>query len=223
LIGPGPARIRAAAAFFAAAAGTGVAHAHELVPGVTGFPALVLHPIAVPDTALCLVAAGVAAGQGARPRLAPLGLAAGAAAAGVAVGFGSQFVVTGALSQLTVLVLLHLPLALAALAGLVVALTPRRAAGVTAAMVVLLGAMVGMLILPEAPGDLAVAEALAGAALGAALTVAVIAAPVALVTGRFGAVPSRVAGSWIAAAAILILAVALRGASQWTLGTMPGV
>lgn len=209
-----------AAALVAAAAWAGPAAAHQIVPGVTGFPSLMLHPLASADTTLCLLAAGLLIGL--RGPLRPV-LGAAALAAGVALGAASQLVFTGALPSLVFVVLLNLPLGLAGLGGVLVATAPRLGPVGLAAALVALAAMIGMLLLPEAPGIAGLAEAAAGALLGAVLAAALVAVPVRLVGARFGTVPARVVGSWLAAVAIFMLALSLRGAGQWQLGGPAGV
>lgn len=177
------------------------ARAHEAVPGVTGFGALLLHPVFVVEEALVFAAAGLllASQAGAASVAASVSLVAGLAAGGILYTLGLPPPLTWAA-----------PYAAAAAAGLIVVLDlrlPRRGGAVVFAA---LGFGAGPVAAQHAAGWAALAETLAAAAIaGAAIMVGVGWTGRALI-GVFGRIPIRVAGSWLTAVAAMVLALVLR-------------
>jgi len=197
----GPAAIAlplAASTLFA----TRVATAHEIVPGVTGFASMVLHPFVEIESAMLLLALALAVGATLRPGW--LAASCCSALAGAALGIAAQphLVVWPGLWRL--------PLVLALLFGSLLA--SGRALGpigsTTAAFVV--AATVALGAAAERPGLAGKLEV--WAAVGVAIIIALVAVGwlAALVRRWAGGLALRVGGAWIAAIAALGLAAALR-------------
>jgi hydrogenase/urease accessory protein HupE len=157
-----------------------------------------LHPLAVPAHALALLALGLLIGQqsGGR-RLAPFlafvaGLVAGLAA--IAFAFGP----TSAANVL---------LAAAAVTGLLVALAHPLPAFVSVPLAAIAGIALGLDSPPEAISIAVGTVMLIGTGLGASLAVAAVAAGTSCLRRAWQQIGVRILGSWIAASAILVLAL----------------
>jgi hypothetical protein len=174
--------------------------AHEVIPGVTGLPAMILHPM-VSNLMLCLLAAGVLAGQQER-----LGLAFGirVVTAGLIVGYFSQKLVMHFYG------LWRLPLLAAGLAGVVIAIGYQLGRALSAILVGALATIVGLGISPERPGSFGVLEALGGAIVAAGIVLLVCGWPVARLQWHWVQVLARVGGAWIASIAMMVLSLSLR-------------
>jgi urease accessory protein len=155
-----------------------------------------LHPLAVPAHILALLAIGLLIGQQ-RSRLIPLV----AFLAGVAAGLGALAVAVATTSAANVL------LAAAAVSGLLVALARLLPALVSAPLAAVAGVALG---LDSPPNAIAIATAVAmliGTGIGAGLAVAIVAAATGCLTRAWQQIGMRILGSWIAASAILVLAL----------------
>lgn len=180
-------------------AAPGRAPAHEVF-GVTGFPAAVLHPFALIDQALALTATGLLAGQQPKPGLpAKLGLLLAAMLAGFAA-----LLYLPALTWASLL-----PLAAAALVAACVVPGGALPAWACAMVMVFAGFAIGLNTIPRAGILLAFAYAIGGAMLGGGALVMALAMPVSRLRRPWQRVGVRIAGSWIAASALLVLVLTL--------------
>ena len=157
-----------------------------------------LHPLAVPAQALALLALGLLIGQqNDGRRLMPLaafvaGLAAGLAAIALAVGPTSAADVV---------------LAGAALAGLLVAFAHPLPTLVAVPLAAIAGIALGLDSPPEVISVAAATVMLIGTGLGASLVLAIVAAATSYLSRACQQIGVRILGSWIAASAILVLAL----------------
>jgi hypothetical protein len=182
------------------------AFAHSPIMGIGGVFGGVLHALLVPEHGLSLVALGLVLGRqepatrhsGMLIYVAALacGLIAAALAIGEALAADILLVATGILGLLIAAAWMppFLGLPLAAIAGLTVALDSR----------------------PEATSMAEVIRMLIGSGVGAALALAVVAEGSVFLKGNARFIVARVAGSWIAAIAILVLS--LRVVTWMTVG-----
>ncbi len=178
----------------------GSAHAHVVIPGVGGFAGGALHPVLVLSHALALLGLGLLAGLQ-RPHVRLLLIAmflAGMIAAFVPVSFAFA-------SDRAELVVL----ALAATCGLVLAASPRVSATLPAMLAALTGAAILFDSVPPVPSVAETVLGLSGTALAATAILAVVAFASAALPAFWPRYGVRVAGSWIAASAILVLALRL--------------
>jgi urease accessory protein len=155
-----------------------------------------LHPLAVPAHILALLAIGLLIGQQ-RTHLVPLV----AFLAGLAAGLGALALAIATTSAVKVL------LAAAAVSGLLVALARLLPALVSAPLAAVAGVALG---LDSPPNAIAIATAVAmliGTGIGAGLAVAIVAAATGCLTRAWQQIGMRILGSWIAASAILVLAL----------------
>ena len=162
---------------------------------MSGFAGGLLHPLAVPAHALALLSLGLLIGQqGAGRMLVPVtgfavGMAAGLAAIVLAVRQTSAADVA---------------LTATALAAALVVLA-RPVPGFACAV---LAAVAGFALgLDSPPQAISIALKLIGTGLGACLALAMVAAGTALFTRAWQRIGVRIVGSWIAASAILVLAL----------------
>ena len=173
------------------------ASAHAPIMGIGGVPGGVLHALLIPEHGLSLVALGLVLGrQQQLVRHTGMLIFFGALACGLvaaalikeeALAADALVVATGMLGLLVAAAWMppSLGLPLAAVAGLTMALDSR----------------------PEGTSTAEAIAMLIGSGLGAAVALAVIAEGSVLVRGRAQLIVARVAGSWIAAIAILVLAL----------------
>lgn len=178
---------------------SGPASAHEVF-GITGFPASILHPLIIIDQALALLAVALFAGQRSRPallaRLATLLLA-------MLIGFAALLYLPGYPGAPL------LPLMAAALCGALVAWAPALPGWVSVLSIAFAGFVIGLNTIPEAGILMAFLYAIGGAMICAGvlfLAVVTVMRPLRRDWQRIGI---RILGSWIAASAILVLALAL--------------
>jgi hypothetical protein len=173
------------------------AFAHAPIMGIGGIFGGVLHALLIPEHGLSLLALGLVLGRQQQPmrRIGMLtffsamvcGLG-GAALVGDETLAGDVLVVAAGVLGLLVAAAWMPPflgLPLAAIAGLTLALDSR----------------------PEATSTVEAARMLIGSGLGAALALAIVAEGSVLVRGHGQLVVARVAGSWIAAIAILVMSL----------------
>jgi len=179
----------------------GAALAHSAVPGIGGFYNGLLHPLVVPAHLLVLIALGLWLGQQELPRIEAALLAFGLLLlAGLAF---SRFAAPGGVQM-------SLLLACALATGLLVAAArplPRTAA---AALAGLIAVLLGLDSAPEGSGTRAQVIALAGVAIGAHLLLLNVVALTSYARRPWLKVGVRVLGSWSAASALLVLALAIR-------------
>jgi urease accessory protein len=175
------------------------AAAHSPIKGIGTFYNGLLHPVLVPAHLLVLAAIGLLIGQQA-PRTSRYALPAFAAAVALAL------LVTSSLPQ-------PLPawpiLAVAIIAGLVVAFSLAARWVLTALLAILAGAFVGFDSTPDGIPAQQVWLALSGTALGASLIVTYLGGVAAWLDRPWQKIAVRVLGSWVAASAILVLALDL--------------
>lgn len=178
----------------------GAAAAHSVVQGVDGFYAGLLHPLVVPAELLALVAAGLLIG---RSGLAVCRRGIPTLAGGVVAGLVLASVVTADTDATTLLIVAALAAAAIVISGL------RAPIWLGAGLAGFAGIAVGFDAAPETnPHSVAF---LTGAAtlLGATAFVTIIAALALRAEKHWQRVAAQVAGSWIAASAILYLAYQL--------------
>ncbi len=175
--------------------------AHQVIPGVTGFPALLLHPLVIPDFLLCLFAAALVVARTASiPSLAWI------AAFCISIPIGS-------LAQDAVLSVPNtelLPLSLAGLMALIVAVSPEIDMSQGILAILLLGFAVGLGIFPEGSSRWDLYQAVIAAMLSGAIIIFAVGWPLSKLRSHWGKVLIRVAGAWIAAIAMMVLAFDLR-------------
>jgi hydrogenase/urease accessory protein HupE len=157
-----------------------------------------LHPLAVPAHAVALLALGLLIGQqrAGRRRAPLLAFIAGLGAGLVAITFAVE-----ATSAADVL------LAAAAVTGLLVALARPMPALACAPLAVVTGTALGLDSPPEVIAISAATVMLIGTGLGACLALAVIAVCTSRLTREWQRIGVRILGSWLAASAILVLAL----------------
>jgi len=173
------------------------AQAHDVIAGVGGFYGGLLHPLLVPTHLLALVGLGLFIGQQPQHRIAlavffVIGLAAGLLAIALAVGETPAsdvlLIATGIAGVLVV-----------------VATPPPRI--ISSLLLAASGASLG---LDSAPNEVLIRLAvfsLFGTALGATILLTSVMAGVTHLRGEWQLIGLRIVGSWIAASAILVLAL----------------
>jgi hydrogenase/urease accessory protein HupE len=176
------------------------AHAHGTLPGSGGFYAGALHPVLTLEHLLLLVALGLLLGRGSgAPAKAPLLALAAAVAAGLAlgpVGLAGPAVPLGILTGAT-------------LAGAGIAAGARLRSPALVALAAAAGLATG-LDTGMPPAGVVAWVPYAGVFLGVFLIVLNAAAAAVACRPPYG-VAVRVAGSWIAATAVMVLALHVRG------------
>jgi len=171
------------------------AEAHQLIPGVGGFPAMMLHPVAATDHLLAIVALGLLSGRNASrfaPPLLALTLAVLGGYLAGAIGISPDF------AELV-------PLALAAICGALGALACRLSPAVLIALATLTGLAIGSATRPDDPGTPALILTGIGCAFSAALLFTLFAALARSADRDWQRIALRVAASWITACAVLVL------------------
>jgi urease accessory protein len=179
---------------------TAAAQAHTVIPGIGGFPGGLLHPLLVPAHTLTLIALGLLAGTfAARTQALLLAAFAGAAIA----AFGLIAMAYSAAQAETLILCLGAAIGLLLAANLV---PPALAA------TVLTAAIAGAVIFDSVPPVLTVSEtalALTGTVVSAGALVAATAFISGALPPRIRQIGLRIAGSWIAASAVMVLALRL--------------
>ena len=184
--------------FLAFALVPAAANAHEAVPGVTGFASQLLHPLVDTEQLFLLVAAAMVAG---RMRPGTLVSAMLALVAGMLAGKGLHLMLPW------LPLAWYAPLVTLALAGLAVAAFRTISAMSGLALIALAGAVIAIAIVPEQPTGLSLASAVLGTLLTGAALVLAGGAALGRVQSRWGGVALRVGGAWLAAIALLNLAL----------------
>jgi urease accessory protein len=172
--------------------------AHVAIEGVGGFWGGLLHPLLVPTHALALVALGLFVGQQRECRI-PCAVFIVALVAGLAAIASA----VGATPAATVLFTSTM------LAGVLVAVGRLLPAPIGWALAAVTGVSVG---LDSPPQAITIAEGnamLAGTAVGALLLLLAVVAAASVVRHPMAKLAMRILGSWIAASAMLMLAIAL--------------
>lgn len=182
---------------------TAPASAHPLVPGVTGFPALMLHPVLLTHQLLCLITACLLIGR-TRPVMIWQAV----------YGFALGLIVAQWLRAQVPVVLMHYwigSLVVLLVSGGVAAALPRVAPILSLPLLVTLGAVVGLDTSGEGPGF---ANALQ-AVVASLLTTAIILFAGGWLLSRqmpfWADIVVRVAAAWITAASLMVAAFALKG------------
>jgi urease accessory protein len=188
--------LRIAAAILALCCVAGEAYAHTPIEGVGGFRGGLLHPILVPAHALSLLALGLLIGG--HPRRLLLLAVFAAALAVAAILITSAFAPAEAEAAL---------LASGAVAGLLVAIGRPLPLAVSAVPVLLGGVALLLDSVPALPSVRDTLTELAGTALGATLVLVLVAGNTMEPKRPWLRIGVRVAGSWIAAAIALVLAL----------------
>jgi len=163
---------------------------------MTSFLGGLLHPLALPAHALALLALGLLIAQQ-RAQFVPFA----AFIVGLAVGLAAIALAIAATSAVDVL------LAGAALNGLLVALARPFPMFVSATLAAVAGIALGLDSPPEVISLSAATVMLIGTGLGAALALAIVATGASCLTRDWQRIGVRILGSWIAASAILVLAL----------------
>lgn len=174
--------------------------AHDVVPGVSGLTGGLLHPLLVPAHLMALAALGLFLGQ--QPRRTSAGL--------VAVFTASLIIgVIAIVSAVSPVYQGDVVLAVAAIAGLLVAL----ARPITALLSLPLIAIAGIvLMLDSVPHEMSMQTtflALVGTVIAASIMITLVAEAGRALTRDWQRIGVRIVGSWIAASAILVLALRL--------------
>jgi urease accessory protein len=174
------------------------AYAHEIIPGVTGFPGGLLHPVLVPAHLMTLIGLALLAGGSKSRPVAALVFAVALIGGLGAIAFG-----TGETRAPLVL------LGVAAICGLLVA----AALPIPRLIVWLIAAVAGVAIGLDSPPDvISIRMAyviMLGTWLGAVLVLVILAELAARLRRDWQLIGLRVLGSWIAASVILVLALRL--------------
>ena len=155
-----------------------------------------LHPLALPAHILALLALGLLIGQQ-RGHLVPLA----AFFAGLLAGLSALAFAVATTSAANVL------LATTAVSGLLVALAHPLPAFVSAPIAAIAGIALGLDSPPDAIVIAAAVAMLIGTGIGAGLTVTIVAAGTSCLGRAWQRIGVRILGSWIAASAILVLAL----------------
>jgi urease accessory protein len=176
------------------------AHAHPVIEGVGGFYGGLLHPLMVPAHLMCLVALGLLVGQ--QPEAQRRGLLARLGAA----------LIAGLVTVVAAFAPTHQDLALlvvTALVGILVALAQPLSVLVTAPLMLAGGMTIELDSVPQDISMLTAFMALAGTALAATTIALMVATLSGRMRGGWQGIAVRVVGAWIAAGAILVLALKL--------------
>jgi urease accessory protein len=178
--------------------------AHDVVPGVGGFTGGLLHPLLVPAHLLAVTSLGLFAGQ--QPRRTSAGLLA-VFTASLVVG------VIAIVSAVSPVYQGEVVLAVTAVAGLLVALARPLTALLSVPLIVIAGIAI---MLDSVPDDVSMQRtflALVGTGIATVVAIVLIAEAARALRRDWQRIGVRILGSWIAASAILVLALRLaRGA-----------
>jgi hydrogenase/urease accessory protein HupE len=193
-------RLTRGAAIAALALAAQPAFAHDVVPGVGGFSGGLLHPLLVPAHVLMIAALAVFVGQ--QPRRTGAGL--------LAVFTASLIIgVIAIVSAVSPVFQGEVVLVVAAVAGALVALARPITTLLSVPLIVIAGIAI---MLDSVPDDMSMQRtflALVGTVIAASTTVTVIAEIARTLTRDWQRIGVRIVGSWIAASAILVLALRL--------------
>lgn len=175
------------------------ARAHEIIPGVTGFPALMLHPFFLTQQLLGIVIAGFVAGRTRPFAVWPFVLM-----------FGASLVAVQLVFYASPTVILYLWLAahlvIFAAAGAVAAFG-QLAPVAAIPLFVLLAAAIGLDIQPEGPALLDTAQATAATFLTGTILIIAISWVASRTLPQWGEILIRIVAAWIAASSLMMLAL----------------
>lgn len=185
-----------AAAITAASATQAVGH--PVLPGVTGFPSMMLHPLLLEHQLLCVMAAGLILARAAPQRpLSGLALITASVIGGNAArgflpmyGFYVPFVLTAIVAT-----------------GLLVVSFERPAFAAAAICLIALGAAIGLDTSAEGPGIWHVAEAIAASLLTTLIVATLIGVAFRSPARAWVIILARIIAAWITAAALMMLAL----------------
>jgi urease accessory protein len=168
-----------------------------------GFQGGLLHPLLVPAHLLALVALGLLLGQ----------MKVGKSRTALIVAFAAGFVggIAAVMQAYAPTNPVTVVLACAAVAGALVALARPLPTAISALPVVIAGTAIALDSVPDTISTTTTLLTLFGAALGTTLVLAAVALSSARLTRAWLRTGIRIAGSWIAASAILVLALQLAG------------
>jgi urease accessory protein len=155
-----------------------------------------LHPLLIPAHLLALAALGLLIGQQRRPLMTWTAFVAGLAAGLAAIAFA-----IGETAALDIL------LATTALAGVLVAIARPLPMLLPVTLAAVAGAALGLDSPPEAISIGAAVAMLVGTAMSAVLVLALVAAATRQLTRWWQRIGMRIVGSWLAASAMLVLAL----------------
>ncbi len=190
---------RAAAVALGLAMTATPALAHPAPLGIGGFFGGLLHPLFVPAHVLAVLALGLLIGR----QAAWTGLVAITFILGLTAGLGVMTL------GVVPLLMNEAVLAFALIAGLLVAHARSMPEAVGCVLAVLAGFCIALDSPPEAVTLSEANRMLLGTGIGAALLLIAVAAVAARLTRGWPRIAARVLGSWIAASAILVLALRL--------------
>jgi hydrogenase/urease accessory protein HupE len=176
------------------------ATAHDVVPGVGGFYGGLVHPLLVPAHVLALIGLGLFLGV--QPRRLGIGLTA-LFAASLIVGL------TAIVSAVSPVYQDYVVLVVAVASGILVALARPIAALISLPLVVIAGIAI---MLDSVPQDISMQTtflALVGTVIAAFVVASFAAEAARTLTRGWQRIGVRILGSWIAASAILVLALRL--------------
>lgn len=174
------------------------AWAHGTATGMAGFAAGFVHPLLEPAHLVALIALVLLVGQHAdRTRLAPLGVLAGSAAGLLAAALARPAATDVPL------------LAVAAVAGIAVAVGRPLPRWASIGLATAIGLGIGLASWPDAPDGAPVLATLIGTWAGCGTWTVIGGNTVAALTRPWARVLVRVAASWMAACAVLFLALAM--------------
>jgi urease accessory protein len=192
--------LRRAALVAALALTSSPACAHDVVTGVSGFYGGLLHPLLVPAHLMALAGLGLWLGQQPpRHRIGLIGLFAGALIIGVIAIVSAASPVFQDLAVLMV----------AAVAGLLVALAQPVTIPISLPLVLVAGIALMLDSVPHETSMQTTFLALVGTVIAAFVIVTFVAEAVRALARDWQRIAVRIAGSWIAASAILVLALGL--------------
>ncbi|MGD9805324.1 MAG: hypothetical protein AB7E81_02380 [Hyphomicrobiaceae bacterium] len=179
------------------------AEAHEIIPGVTGFPSLLLHPFVAVETALLM--AGLAVVAGVAGRVPPM------ISGGAAIVIGAMVGVALQSSAVLLPGLWRVPLGLAFILGALAATGWRLPAAGVVGLGLLVAIAIGIAIPPERAGLIGRLEVAAAVVSAILLVILLIAVPrIAFDRLRPVRVAGQILGAWILAIALMGLAISLR-------------
>ena len=174
------------------------ANGHEAIPGVTGFASQLLHPLVDTEQLFLLVSAAMIAGRMARGSI---WSAMFALVAGMLAGKGLHMLVPW------LPLVWYAPLLLLAISGLVLAGFSRIAAIPGLGLIAASGAVIAIAIVPDEPTGMSLASALTGTLVSGTVLLLVGGYALQQVQSRWGGIALRIAGAWLAAIAMLNLAL----------------
>lgn len=176
--------------------------AHQLVPGVTGFPALMLHPLFLPHQLVCIVVAALLAGR-TRP----------ASVAPSIYAFGLGLVAAQWLRSSLPWILTHYWMALLialVISAVIAALLERLIPPISIPLVAVLGVIVGLDTAGEGPTFSDTLQAVAATFLSATAIISALGWTLSRPWPRWVDILARVIAAWAAAAGVMVLAFALK-------------